>query len=77
MIEHGESWDKYLPLIEFACNNNFHVSISMVQYEALYGRKCQSPMRWCELGEASLLGSDLVRQITEQVKKIGNKILTA
>ena len=77
MMEQRGSWDKYLPLIEFSYNNSFHASISMALYDALYGRKWQSPLCWYELGEASLLGPDLVRQTTEQVKKIRNKILTA
>ena len=38
------SWDKYLPLIEFAYNNSYHASIGMAPYEALYGRKCHSPL---------------------------------
>ena len=49
----------------------------MAPYEALYGRKCQSPLCWYELGERSLLGPDLVKQTTEQIKKIQSKILTA
>ena len=49
----------------------------MAPYKALYGRKCQSPLCWYELGKASLLGPDLVRQTTEQIKKIRNKIPTA
>lgn len=32
------SWDKHLPLIEFAYNNNYHASIKMAQFEALYGK---------------------------------------
>ena len=35
-------WDLHLPLIEFAYNNNYHASIEMASYEALYGRKCRS-----------------------------------
>ena len=76
-MDQGGSWDKYLPLVGFTYNNNYHVNIGMALYEALYWRKCQSPLYWYESGETSLLGPNLVRQTTEQVKKIGNKILTA
>jgi hypothetical protein len=38
------SWEEHLPLIEFAYNNSFHASIGMAPYEALYGRKCRSPI---------------------------------
>nr|XP_025639099.1 uncharacterized protein LOC112734108 [Arachis hypogaea] len=38
------SWDRYMPLVEFAYNNSYHASIGMAPHEALYGRKCQSPL---------------------------------
>ena len=69
--------DRYLPLAEFTYNNSYHASIGMAPYKVLYGRKCQSPLCWYELGELNLLGPDLVRQITEQIKKIQSKMLTA
>ena len=40
MIEFEGSWDKYLPLLEFAYNNSYHTSIKMASFEVLYGRKC-------------------------------------
>ena len=43
-------WDIHLPLIEFAYNNSYHASIEMAPCEALYGRKCRSPLYW-EVGE--------------------------
>ena len=36
------SWDRYIPLMEFAYNNSFQSSIGMAPYEALYGRKCRT-----------------------------------
>ena len=38
------NWDDYLPLVEFAYNNSFPVSIGMAPFEALYGRRFQSPV---------------------------------
>ena len=38
------NWDKHLPLVEFAYNNSYQVSIHMAPYEALYGRPCRSPV---------------------------------
>ena len=49
-------WCNHLPLVEFAYNNSFHSSISMAPYEALYGRRCRSPIGWFEVGDFSLLG---------------------
>ncbi|XP_025640693.1 uncharacterized protein [Arachis hypogaea] len=49
----------------------------MAPYEALYGRKCQSPLCWYESGEASVLDPDLIAGTTENIKKICARILTA
>ncbi|XP_072073966.1 uncharacterized protein [Arachis hypogaea] len=49
----------------------------MAPYEALYGRKCQSPLCWHEDGEASMLELDLVAETTEKIKQIRARILTA
>uniref|UniRef100_A0A2N9EM84 Reverse transcriptase n=1 Tax=Fagus sylvatica TaxID=28930 RepID=A0A2N9EM84_FAGSY len=44
------SWANHLCLVEFAYNNSFQSSIGMAPYEALYGRKCRSPICWDEVG---------------------------
>lgn len=55
ILDESESWDKYLPLVEFSYKNSYHSSIDMSSYEALYGRNCRSPLCWCEVWEKSLL----------------------
>jgi transposase InsO family protein len=44
VIDFGGSWDNHLPLVEFSYNNSYHASIDMPPYEALYGRRCQTPV---------------------------------
>nr|GEY33670.1 putative reverse transcriptase domain-containing protein [Tanacetum cinerariifolium] len=44
----GNGWERHLPLVEFAYNNNYHASIKAAPFEALYGRKCRSPVCWSE-----------------------------
>ncbi|GJU69733.1 reverse transcriptase domain-containing protein [Tanacetum coccineum] len=44
MIDFGGSWDTHLPLAEFSYNNCYHLSIRCAPFEALYGRKCRSPV---------------------------------
>ncbi len=70
VIEFEVSWDRYLPLAEFAYNNSYQDSIQMAPYEALYGKKCRTPVCWTELGEDKLVGPDLVKQTEEKVKII-------
>ncbi|GJZ84916.1 putative reverse transcriptase domain-containing protein [Tanacetum coccineum] len=48
VIDFGSSWDRQLPLVEFSYNNSYHASIKAAPYEALYGRKCRSPVCWSE-----------------------------
>ncbi|WMV41536.1 hypothetical protein MTR67_034921 [Solanum verrucosum] len=71
------NWDDHLPLIEFAYNNSYHSSIHMAPYEALYGRRYGSPIGWFEVGEAGLIGPDLVYQDMEKVKIIQERLKTA
>ncbi|GKE23842.1 putative reverse transcriptase domain-containing protein, partial [Tanacetum coccineum] len=56
VIDFGKGWVKHLPLAEFSYNNSYHASIKAAPYEALYGRKCRSPVCWAEVGEAQLTG---------------------
>ncbi|GJR57332.1 putative reverse transcriptase domain-containing protein [Tanacetum coccineum] len=48
VIDFGGSWDRHLPLVEFSYNNSYHASIKAAPFEALYERKCKSPVCWSE-----------------------------
>ncbi|GJV40617.1 reverse transcriptase domain-containing protein [Tanacetum coccineum] len=54
-----KGWVTTLSLAEFSCNNNYQASIKAAPYEALYGRGCQSPVCWAEVGEAQLTGLEI------------------
>ncbi|GKA86803.1 putative reverse transcriptase domain-containing protein [Tanacetum coccineum] len=43
-IDFGKGWFNHLPLVEFSYNNSYHTSIKAAPFEALYGRKCRSPV---------------------------------
>ena len=73
----GGSWEKYLPLVEFAYNNNYHSTIGMAPYEALYGRKYRSPSCWMEVGDRELEGPELIRETSEKVPIIQERMRTA
>ncbi|KAA3477884.1 ty3-gypsy retrotransposon protein [Gossypium australe] len=64
------SWEKYLPLVEFVYNNSFQSSLKLAPHEALYGRKCRTPLYWIELKESQIHGVDLVKETEEKVKVI-------
>ncbi|KAA3477346.1 Retrotransposable element Tf2 [Gossypium australe] len=66
----ADFWEKYLPLVEFTYNNSFQASLKMAPYEALYRRKCRTPLFWSKLKENQIHGVDLVRETKEKVKVI-------
>ncbi|GJY96105.1 putative reverse transcriptase domain-containing protein [Tanacetum coccineum] len=51
VMDFGGSWDTHLPLVEFSYNNSYHTSVKCAPFEALYGRKCRSPVIWTEIKE--------------------------
>ncbi|GKF54385.1 putative reverse transcriptase domain-containing protein, partial [Tanacetum coccineum] len=59
VMDFGGSWDTHLPLVEFSYNNNYHTSVKCAPFEALYGRKCRSPVIWTEVGESQLIKPEL------------------
>ncbi|KAG8485854.1 hypothetical protein CXB51_019216 [Gossypium anomalum] len=77
IIDFRGSWEDYLPLAEFAYNNSYQASIRMAPYEALYGRRCQTPSCWTELGERQVLGPELVADTENKVKVIRDHLKEA
>ncbi|KAG8490817.1 hypothetical protein CXB51_013992 [Gossypium anomalum] len=77
ILEFSDSWERYLSLIEFAYNNSFQSSIKMAPYEALYGRKCRTPLFWTELGESKIFGVDLIKDAEQKVKIIRESLKAA
>ncbi|GJR98144.1 putative reverse transcriptase domain-containing protein [Tanacetum coccineum] len=74
VIDFDGSWDVNLSLAEFSYNNSYHSSIKCAPFEALYGRKCRSPILWAEIGESSLIGPELVQETTDKVVLIKDKL---
>ncbi|GJW60148.1 putative reverse transcriptase domain-containing protein [Tanacetum coccineum] len=77
VIDFRNGWIKHFPLVEFSYNNSYHASIKAAPFEALYGRKCCSPVCWDEVGEAQLTGPDLIQETTEKIIQIKQRIQAA
>ncbi|XP_070014829.1 uncharacterized protein [Nicotiana sylvestris] len=77
VIDFGGNWDDHLPLIEFAYNNIYQASIGMAPYEALYGRRCRSPVGWFEPAKVSLIGPEFVCEALEKVQLIKERLKAA
>ncbi|KAK8945232.1 hypothetical protein KSP39_PZI008141 [Platanthera zijinensis] len=71
------SWEKYLTLVEFAYNNSYQSSIQMEPFEALYGRRCRTPLSWAEEGERTLYNREKIDKWHEKVKLIQERMKAA
>ncbi|GJX41160.1 putative reverse transcriptase domain-containing protein [Tanacetum coccineum] len=77
VLDFEGSWDVHLPLVEFSYNNSYHSSMRCAPFEALYGRKCCSPITWAEVGEGQLIGPELVQETTEKISHIKDRLKAA
>ncbi|MCF8704106.1 hypothetical protein L3055_11270, partial [Corynebacterium sp. MC-02] len=77
VIDFGTRWDQHLPLAEFAYNNSYHSSIQMAPFEALYGRRCRSPIGWFDSAKMDSLDTDFLRDAIERVRMIQGRLLAA
>ncbi|GJT16912.1 putative reverse transcriptase domain-containing protein [Tanacetum coccineum] len=77
VLDFGKNWDRHLPLVEFFYNNSYHTSIKAAPFEALYGRKCRSPVCWAEVGDAQLTGPAIIHETTEKIVQIKSRIQAA
>jgi hypothetical protein len=77
VISSKGSWESWLPLAEFSYNNSYQESIKMAPFEALYGRRCRTPLNWVEPGERSYYGIDFVDEAEERVRTIQQHLQAA
>ncbi|GJR47338.1 putative reverse transcriptase domain-containing protein [Tanacetum coccineum] len=73
-LQNALGWVNHLPLVEFSYNNSYHASIKATPFEALYGRKCRSPVCWTEVGEAQILSPELIQETTERIVQIKQRM---
>jgi hypothetical protein len=68
VLQYDKNWDKCLPLAEFLYNNSYQTSLKMALFEALYGRRCRTPLSWSQTGEHKIFGANLVIEAENKVK---------
>ena len=76
-ISFPKKWDECLNLAEFSYNNSYQESIRMAPYEALYARKCRTPLNWVEVGDHGYFGPDFIKAAREQVSIIQSHLKAA
>ena len=76
-LDYGSSRDDNLPYAEFSYNNSYQASLKMAPFEALYGRRCRTPLSWDEVGDRQLFGPDLIKESEQKVKLIHDRLKVA
>ena len=77
VLSYSKKWDECLHLAKFSYNNSYQESIRMAPFEALYGRRCRTPVNWSETGERNVFGLDMVSEVEEQVRFIQENLKIA
>jgi ribonuclease HI len=76
-LKYGVDWEKSLPHAEFSYNNSYQASLKMSPFEALYGRKCRTPLMWSEVGERSFFGPATIKEAEEGVAQVRENLKIA
>ena len=76
-ISFPKKLDECLTLTRFSYNNSYQESIRMAPFEALYGKKCRTPLNWVEVGDRGYFGPDFIKEAREQVSIIQSHLKAA
>jgi hypothetical protein len=74
---YGKDWEDSLPYAEFSYNNSYQASLKMSSYEALYGRKCRTPLMWSEVGDCIIEKPDFIAAAEDKVAEIRENLKAA
>ena len=76
-LQYSTSWDKSLCYAKFSYNNSYQKSLKMAPFEALYGRKCRTPLFWNQTGESQVFGPEILKDDERQVQTIRENLRVA
>ena len=74
VLAYGSKSEDCLPYAEFSYNNSYQSSLQMAPFEALYGRKCRTPLNWSQTRGREDLGPDILKEAEEQVQLIRERL---
>jgi hypothetical protein len=77
VLTYGSNWEKSMSHAEFLYNNNYQASLKMAPFEALYGRKCRTPLMWSEVGERTFFGPATIAEPEENIAKVRENLKIA
>jgi hypothetical protein len=67
VMDKASKWEDYLHFVEFSYNNGYQESLNMSSFEALYGRKCNTPVSWDNPTCREMVGPELLREMEEKM----------
>ena len=73
-MDQPSKWEYYLHLVEFAYNNGYHSSLKMSPFEAMYGRKCNTPIGWDKTTNRVIVGPELLKDMEDQMVNIKHNL---
>ncbi|WVZ80011.1 hypothetical protein U9M48_027529 [Paspalum notatum var. saurae] len=76
-IQYGTSWDKCLPYAEFSYNNSYQASLKKSPFEALYGKRCRTPLFWDQIGEKQVFGPRIIEDAEQQLRIVRENLRVA
>ena len=77
VMDKPTKWEDYLHSVEFSYNNGQQASLGMSSYEALYGRRCRTPVNWDNPVNRVVLGPELLKKMEQEVVKIRQNLKVA
>jgi hypothetical protein len=77
MLSYGSDWEKSLSYVDFSYNNGYQASLRMAPFEALYSRRCQTPLMWSEVGERTFFNPATIVEDEENVAKVKENLKIA
>ena len=77
MMHQQRKWEEYLPLVEFTYKNCYHESLRMSHFEALYGRRCNTPIRWSDPVNLLLVGPDMLIDMEQEIQIVWKNLKAA
>jgi hypothetical protein len=70
VMDKPSKWEDYLHLVEFAYNNGYQSYLKMNPFEALYDKRCNTPIIWDNPIDRAVVGPHLLREMEEKMLKI-------
>ena len=70
VMDTSSKWEDYIHLVKFDYNIRYRTSLKMSPFEALYGRKCNTPMSWDNPTDKAVVGPKLLKEMEHYMEKI-------